>query len=133
MTHEAIHSNGAPKALGAYSQAIKSGSTVYLSGQIPLDPTTSKLVEGSFEEQISRVFENLKAVAEQAGGSLAHIAKVTVYLTDLANYAQVNSVMEKYFETPFPARVVVQVAALPLGAPVEIEAIMVLDLSEYSF
>ena len=133
MAHEPIHSNDAPKAVGAYSQAIKSGPTVYLSGQIPLDPATSKLVEGDFEQQISRVFENLKAITEQAGGSLKHIAQLTVYLTDLANYLQVNAVMEKYFETPFPARAVVQVAALPLGAPVEVDAIMVLDLSEYSF
>ena len=104
-----------------------------MSGQIPLDPATSKLVEGDFEQQISRVFENLEAVTKQAGGSLGHIAKLTVYLKDLANYPQVNSAMEKYFETPFPARAVVQVAALPLGVPVEVDAIMVLDLSEYSF
>ena len=133
MTQEPVHSKDAPKAVGAYSQAIKSGSTVYLSGQIPLDPATSKLVEGSVDQQISRVFENLKAVAEAAGGSLNHIAKLPVYLTDLANYAHVNAVMEMRFEPPFPARSVVQVAALPLGAPVEIEAVMVLDLSEYSF
>ena len=133
MTHEAIHSSHAPKAVGTYSQAIKAGETVYLSGQIPLDPATSKLVEGSFEQQVARVFENLKAVAEEAGGSLQHIAKLTVYLADLANYSLVNSAMEKYFEPPFPARAVVQVAALPLDAPVEIEAVMLLDLSDYSF
>lgn len=133
MTQEPVHSKDAPKVVGAYSQAIKSGSTVYLSGQIPLDPATSKLVEGSFDQQISRVFDNLKAVAKEAGGSLNHIAKLTVYLTDLANYAHVNAVMERRFEPPFPARAVVQVVALPLEAPVEIEAVMVLDLSEYSF
>ncbi len=133
MAHEPIHSNHAPKAVGAYSQAIKAGPTIYLSGQIPLDPATGKLVEGSFEQQIFRVFDNLKAITEQAGGALEHIVKLNVYLTDLANYPQVNSVMETYFKTPFPARAVVQVVALPLGVPVEIDAIMVLDLTDYSY
>ena len=133
MAHESIESNDAPKAVGAYSQAIKAGPTVYLSGQIPLDPATSKLVEGDFEQQICRVLDNLTAVAEKAGGSLGHLAKLTVYLTDLANYSQVNSVMEKYFKPPFPARAVVQVAGLPLGVAVEIDAIMILDNSDYSY
>ena len=133
MPHESIQSNDAPKAVGSYSQAIKAGPTVYLSGQIPLDPETSKLVEGDFAQQISRVFENLKAVSEAAGGSLDHIVKLTVYLTDLVNYPEVNSAMKKFFQAPFPSRAVVQVAGLPLGVPVEIDAILVLDLSEYSF
>jgi reactive intermediate/imine deaminase len=133
MAHEPIHSNDAPKAVGAYSQAMKAGPTVYLSGQIPLDPATSELVEGSFEHQIARVFDNLKAVSHEAGGSLDHIVKLNVYLTDLANYPQVNSVMEKVFKTPFPARAVVQVAALPLGVAVEIDGVMVLDLTDYSY
>jgi len=133
MPHERIHSDKAPKAVGAYSQAIKAGETVYLSGQIPLEPVSMKPVQGDFERQLVRVLENLKAVAEQADGSLSDIAKLTVYLTDLGNYATVNSVMEKYFEPPFPARAVIQVAALPLGVPVEIDAIMVLDLSEYNY
>jgi len=133
MAHEPIHSNDAPQAVGTYSQAIKAGPTVYLSGQIPLDPATAKLVEGNFEQQSSRVLDNLTAVTEKAGGSLEHIVKLTVYLTDLADYPQVNSVMEKYFQTPFPARAVVQVAALPLGVPVEIDAVMVLDTSDYSY
>ena len=125
MAHQLVHSEAAPKAVGSYSQAVRSGRTVYLSGQIPLDPTSMKLVEGSFEQQISRVFENLKAVAEAAGGSLADVAKLTVYLTDLANYPTVNEVMPRFFEEPFPARAVIGVAALPLGVAVEIEAIAV--------
>jgi reactive intermediate/imine deaminase len=132
MAHQLVHSEAAPKAVGSYSQAVRSGRTVYLSGQIPLDPASMKLVEGSFEQQISRVFENLKAVAEAAGGSLADVAKLTVYLTDLANYPTVNEVMPRFFEKPFPARAVIGVAALPLGVAVEIEAIAEME-GEYSY
>ena len=132
MAHQLVHSEAAPKAVGSYSQAVRSGRTVYLSGQIPLDPTSMKLVEGSFEQQISRVFENLKAVAEAAGGSLADVAKLTVYLTDLANYPTVNEVMPRFFEEPFPARAVIGVTALPLGVAVEIEAIAEME-GQYSY
>jgi len=132
MARQAIQTPNAPKAVGSYSQAIRAGETVYLSGQIPLDPATSELVEDGFAEQVARVFENLQAVAKEAGGSLQHIAKLTVYLTDLADYPLLNSAMEDYFEPPFPARAVVQVAALPLGVPVEIEAVMYLDPSDPS-
>ncbi len=132
MAHQRVHSEAAPKAVGSYSQAVRSGRTVYLSGQIPLDPASMKLVEGSFEQQISRVFENLKAVAEAAGGSLADVAKLTVYLADLANYPTVNEVMPRFFEEPFPARAVIGVAALPLGVAVEIEAIAEME-GEYSY
>ncbi len=101
--------------------------TVYLSGQIPLDPATMQVVEGPIERQIERVFENLRAVAEAAGGSLSDVAKLTVYLTDLGHFQCVNEVMARYFEEPFPARAALGVAALPLGAPVEVDAILVLD------
>jgi reactive intermediate/imine deaminase len=127
MTHRRICTDDAPKAIGSYSQAIQTGETVYLSGQVPLDPTSMKVVDGPIERQIERVFENLKAVAEAAGGSLANIAKLTVYLTDLDHFSRVNEVMARYFEEPFPARAAIGVAALPLGVPVEIDAILVLD------
>jgi reactive intermediate/imine deaminase len=127
MSHRQIHTDDAPKAIGSYSQAIQSGETIYLSGQIPLDPATMKVVNGPIERQIERVFENLKAVAEAAGGSLANIAKLTVYLTDLGHFPHVNEVMARYFKEPFPARAAIGVAALPLGVPVEIDAILVLD------
>jgi reactive intermediate/imine deaminase len=132
MSKERIHSDAAPKAVGAYSQAIKTGDTVYLSGQIPLDPATSKLVEGSFDVQLTRIFDNLQAVAEAAGGSLAEIAKLTVYLTDMKNYPALNEVMARYFKQPYPARAVVQVAGLPLGVSVEIDAILVRE-EDYSY
>ena len=127
MTRRRIHTDDAPKAIGSYSQAIQTGETVYLSGQIPLDPASMQVVSGPIERQIERVFENLKAVAEAAGGSLANIAKLTVYLTDLGHFPHVNEVMSRYFKEPFPARAAIGVAALPLGVPVEIDAVLVLD------
>jgi reactive intermediate/imine deaminase len=122
-----IHSNRAPKAIGPYSQAVKVGQTVYLSGQIPLDPETMELVGGDdTAAQAQQVFRNLGAVAEAAGGSLSDAVKVTVYLVDLADFGAVNAVMEQWFGTPFPARACVQVAALPRGARVEVDAVLAL-------
>lgn len=121
-----IHTNNAPAAIGPYSQAIKAGNTVYMSGQIPLDPKTMELVKGDISVQTKRVFDNLVAVAEAAGGSLAHAVKVNIFLTDLADFAAVNEVMKQYFNEPFPARACVGVASLPRGAEVEIEAILVI-------
>jgi reactive intermediate/imine deaminase len=129
VAHQRIQTDAAPTAIGSYSQAIRTGQTVYLSGQIPLDPATMKVVDGAFERQITQVFENLKAVAEAAGGSLAEIVKLTVYLTDLANFSQVNEVMARFFSEPYPARAAVGVSALPLGVAVEIDAILELDSS----
>lgn len=124
MARERIHTHQAPDAIGTYSQAVRAGATVYLSGQIPLDPATMELVEGGFEAQAARVFENLAAVARAAGGGLGDIVKLNVYLTDLADFPQVNEVMGRYFDPPYPARAAVQVAALPKGAVIEIDAIM---------
>ena len=124
MSRQSIHSERAPQAIGTYSQAVKVGDTVYLSGQVGLDPKSMQLVEGGIEAQIRRVFENLKAVAEAAGGSLAQAVKVNVYLTDLANFAKVNEVMAQYCSKPYPARAAVGVAQLPRGAQVEIECIL---------
>lgn len=121
-----IHSSQAPEAIGPYSQAIKANQTVYFSGQIPLDPNSMELVEGDITIQSRRVFENLKAVAEQAGGSLAQMVKITIYLTDLSSFAEVNAVMAEYFQQPYPARACVGVASLPKGAAIEIDGIMVL-------
>ena len=118
----------APAAIGTYSQAVKVGDTVYLSGQIPLDPVTMQLVEG-FEEQVRRVFDNLKAVCEAAGGSLNDLVKVNVYLIDLAHFAKVNEIMASYINEPYPARAAVGVASLPRGALVAIEGVMVLSPS----
>jgi len=126
MSRKIIQTDNAPKAIGTYSQAVRAGDTVYLSGQIPLDPKSMELVSGDIEKEISRVFENLKAVAEAAGGSLAQAVKVNVYLTDLANFAKVNEVMAKYISEPYPARAAVGVAQLPRGARVEIEAVLYL-------
>jgi reactive intermediate/imine deaminase len=114
----------APKAIGTYSQAVKSGTTVYLSGQIPLDPATGELVPGDMEAQVRRAFENLKAVAVAAGGDLSRLVKVNVYLTDLANFALVNKVMAEYCPEPYPARAAVGVAALPRGAGVEVDGVL---------
>jgi reactive intermediate/imine deaminase len=111
----------APQAIGTYSQAIRAGNTVYLSGQIPLDPATGELVTGDMEAQVRRVFDNLLAVAQAAGGDLSHVVKLTVYLTDLAHFALVNRVMAEYFSQPYPARAAVGVAALPRGAAVEMD------------
>jgi reactive intermediate/imine deaminase len=124
MPKKIIHTKSAPQAIGTYSQAVRAGDTVYLSGQIPLDPATMQMVSGDIEVEITRVFENLKAVAEAAGGSLAQAVKVNVYLTDLANFAKVNEIMAKYCPEPFPARAAVGVSQLPRGARVEIECIL---------
>jgi len=121
-----IHTDSAPAAIGTYSQAIQSGSLVFLSGQIPLDPETMEIVDGDFEARARRVFANLKAVTEAAGGTLDQIVKCTVYLTDLDNFATVNSVMAEFFEEPYPARAALGVASLPKGADVEAEAILAL-------
>ena len=124
MSKKAVHSDNAPAAIGTYSQAVIAGNLVFLSGQIPLLPDTGAVVEGDFEARAVQVFENLKAVAEAAGGTLNDAVKVTVFLTDLGNFATVNSVMERYFEKPFPARAAVGVAALPKGVDVEADAII---------
>jgi reactive intermediate/imine deaminase len=116
----------APDAIGTYSQAARAGSTVYLSGQIPLDPQTMELVTGDVEAHVRRVFENLRAVARAAGGDLANAVKVNVYLTDLGNFQVVNKVMSEYFAQPYPARAAIGVAALPRGAIVEVDAVLVL-------
>jgi reactive intermediate/imine deaminase len=122
---QTIRTAGAPAAIGTYSQAVRAGDTVYLSGQIPLDPTTMELVDESIEAQIRQVFDNLSAVAEASGGSLADAVKLTVYLTDLANFGKVNEIMATYFSEPYPARAAIGIAALPRGAAVEIDAILV--------
>jgi len=122
---QAIYTAAAPQAIGTYSQAIRSGDTVYLSGQIGLDPATMQLVDG-IDAQIHRVFDNLQAVADAAGGRLDHAVKLTVYLTDLAHFARVNEIMSKYFTQPYPARAAIGVAALPRGALVEVDAILTL-------
>lgn len=122
-----IRTQKAPSAIGTYSQAVRSGNTVYLSGQIPLHPVTMQLVEGGTRAQIERVFDNIRAVCEAAGGGLSDIVKLNVYLTDLSNFPLVNEVMEDRFDQPYPARAAVGVAALPKGADVEIEAVMVVS------
>lgn len=124
---DTINTDQAPAAIGPYSQAVKVGSTVYFSGQIPLDPASGELVGEDFADQARRVFDNLKAVAEAAGGSLDQIVKLTVYLTDLGRFALVNEIMAGYFSEPFPARAAIGVAALPRNVQVEVDAIMVLD------
>lgn len=123
-----ITTDQAPKAIGTYSQAVRAGDTVYLSGQIPLVPSSMELAQGDMRAQIAQVFDNLKAVAEAAGGTLAHVVKLNVYLTDLAHFPLVNEVMARYFSEPYPARAAVGVAALPKGAQVEMDAVM--DLSD---
>ena len=123
MTKQIIHTADAPQAIGTYSQAVKVNGTVYLSGQIGLDPQTMQLVEG-IENQVHRVFKNLAAVAEAAGGSLQDVVKLNIFLTDLGNFALVNSVMAEYFKEPYPARAAVGVATLPKGALVEADAVM---------
>lgn len=127
MSRKTVHTDAAPGAIGTYSQAVASGKTVYLSGQIPLDPKTMALVAGGIEEQIHQMFRNLAAVAKASGGSLAHAAKVTIYMTDLTQFSKVNEIMAQYFSHPYPARATVGVAALPKGAAVEADAILVLD------
>ncbi len=125
MSRNVIATESAPSAIGSYSQAIESDGTVFLSGQIPLVPETMKLVEGGLEAQLIQVFQNLENVAKAAGGTLGDVVKVTIYLTDLSEYKVVNEVMQQFFSAPFPARAVVGVAALPLGATAEAEAILV--------
>ena len=129
MTKKAIHTDDAPAAIGTYSQAIDANGLVFLSGQIPLDPATMEVVDGDFETRARRVFDNLAAVAAAAGGSLDDVVKLTVFLTDLGNFATVNAVMEDYFHQPFPARAAVGVASLPKGVDVEADAILFLDRS----
>ena len=124
VSREIIHSDDAPSAIGTYSQAVRYGDLVFLSGQIPLDPATMELVGGDFEVRARRVFDNLRAVTEAAGGTMADIIKVNVYLTDLANFPIVNTVMADYFDEPYPARAAVGVASLPKGADVEAEAVL---------
>lgn len=126
MSKQAIHSDKAPSAIGTYSQAINAHGLVFLSGQIPLDPATMDVVAGDFAARARQVFENLKAVAEAAGGSLDDAVKLTIYLTDLDNFATVNSVMEDFFEQPYPARAAIGVASLPKGVDVEADAILAL-------
>lgn len=127
MKKEVVSSNKAPQAIGTYSQAIKVGNTVYLSGQIPLVPGMMEIEKGDMRAQIARVFENLKAVANAAGGDLSDVVKLNVFLTDLGHFPLVNEVMSKYFQQPYPARAAIGVAALPKGAQVEMDAIMVLE------
>lgn len=126
MKKQIISTNDAPAAIGTYSQAVKVGDTVYLSGQIPLDPKTMNVVEGPIENQIRRVFDNLLAVAKAAGGDFTNVAKLNIYLTDLGNFAKVNEVMAEYFTEPYPARAAVGVKELPKGVPVEMDAVLVL-------
>lgn len=126
MPKQTVHTEAAPQAIGTYSQAIRCGATVYLSGQIGLDPASMQLVEG-VDAQVHRVFQNLAAVAAAAGGSLDHVVKLTVYLTDLAHFARVNEIMAGYFNRPYPARAALGVASLPRGALVEMDAIMHLE------
>lgn len=124
MPRQVIHTDAAPKAIGPYSQAVRVGDTVYVSGQIPLDPGTGMLVSGDIEAEIRRVIENLKAIVQAAGGTLAQVVKVTVFLTDLAHFAIVNQLMAAYFSEPYPARAAIGVAALPRGARIEMECVL---------
>ncbi len=124
MSKTPVHSDAAPAAIGPYSQAVRHGDTVYLSGQIPLDPETMELVEGDIETQIRRVLNNLEAVCQAAGGDLDHIVRLTVYLTDLAHFGSVNALMEEFFTQPYPARAAIGVASLPKGANVEMDAVL---------
>jgi reactive intermediate/imine deaminase len=127
MNKEIIATDDAPAAIGTYSQAVKAGNVVYLSGQIPLDPATMEVAGPAMEAQIRRVFDNLAAVARAAGGSLGDVVKLTIYLTDLGHFALVNEIMAQYFNEPYPARAAIGVAALPRGVAVEMDAVMVLD------
>ena len=129
MTRKTIQTDNAPQAIGTYSQAVRTGNTVYMSGQIPLDPGTMELVGGDMEAQIRRVFDNLAAVAEAAGGSLADVVKLNVFLPDLGHFALVNEIMAEYFREPYPARAAVGVAALPKEAQVEMDVVMELGSS----
>ncbi len=125
MPRQPIHSDAAPAAIGPYSQAVRTGNTVYLSGQTPIDPATGQLVPGDIQAQARRAFDNLKAVCEAAGGSFDDIVRVGLYLTNLGQFAQVNAVMAEYFETPYPARSTIEVSGLPMGSAFEVDAVMV--------
>jgi reactive intermediate/imine deaminase len=127
MTKTIIHTADAPQAIGTYSQAVKVDNTVYISGQIPLDPASMEIVAGGIEAEITRVFDNLKAVAAAAGGNLADVVKLNIFLTDLGNFPIVNEVMAQYFQEPYPARAAIGVAALPKGVGVEMDAVLVID------
>jgi reactive intermediate/imine deaminase len=127
MSRQIIHTDKAPAAIGPYSQAVRAGNTVYLSGQIPLDPATGLVVEGGIDAQARRAFDNLVAVCEAAGGSLEKIVRLGLYLTDLGEFATVNGVMGEYFNAPFPARSTIEVSGLPRGVLFEVDAVMVLD------
>ncbi len=127
MARQIIHTDKAPKAIGTYSQAVRINDTVYLSGQIPLVPETMEIVAGDIEVQIRRVFDNLRAVAQAAGGDFKDVVKLNVFLTDLLHFAKVNQIMAEYFVQPYPARAAVGVASLPRGVAVEMDAVMVFD------
>ncbi|HIY72274.1 MAG TPA: RidA family protein [Candidatus Luteimonas excrementigallinarum] len=127
MARTPINTERAPAAIGPYSQAVRSGNTVYFSGQIPLDPASGEVVPGGIEAQARRAFDNLKAVAEEAGGTLDDIVRLGLYLTDLGEFAVVNAVMSEYFSAPYPARSTIEVAGLPKGVAFEVDAVMVLD------
>ncbi|WP_395339454.1 RidA family protein [Ningiella sp. W23] len=126
MSKSIIQTNDAPEAIGTYSQAVKAGNTVYLSGQIPLVPSTMEIVSEAFEAQAVQVFENIQAVVSAAGGNMSNLVKVNIFLTDLGQFAKVNEVMARYFKQPYPARAAVQVSALPKGVKIEIDGVMVL-------
>ena len=127
MARTIIHTDDAPQAIGTYSQAVKVDNTVYISGQIPLDPASMEVVSGGIEAEITRVFDNLKAVATASGGSLADVVKLNIFLTDLSNFPTVNEIMAQYFQQPYPARAAIGVAALPKGVGVEMDAVLVID------
>lgn len=127
MAKTIIQTDNAPQAIGTYSQAVKVDNTVYISGQIPLDPASMEVVPGGIEAEITRVFDNLRAVAEASGGSLADVVKLNIFLTDLGNFPTVNEIMATYFQQPYPARAAIGVAALPKGVGVEMDAVLVLD------
>ncbi len=127
MAKTIIQTDDAPQAIGTYSQAVKVDNTVYMSGQIPLDPASMEVVDGGIEAEITQVFDNLKAVAAASGGSLADIVKLNIFLTDLSNFPIVNEIMAKYFEQPYPARAAIGVRALPKGVGVEMDAVMVIE------
>lgn len=127
MNKKIIHSEDAPDAIGPYSQAVKYGDTVYLSGQIPLDPESMALVDGDIRVQATRVFENLKAVLKAAGGDMTHIVKLHIYLTDLSHFGEINELMKEYFDEPYPARVALGVKELPKGAEVEMDGVAVIE------
>lgn len=127
MAKTIIHTDDAPAAIGTYSQAVKVDNTVYISGQIPLDPASMEVVSGGIEAEITRVFDNLRAVAAASGGSLADVVKLNIFLTDLGNFPTVNEIMAQYFEQPYPARAAIGVAALPKGVGVEMDAVLVIE------